>query len=58
MRKFSKNDDAVRKLPPDQYRVTHQSGIEVPGAGEYSAPSLTNTFEKLVCYWVFAAMRR
>jgi NADPH-dependent 2,4-dienoyl-CoA reductase/sulfur reductase-like enzyme len=35
MRKFSKNDDAIRKLPPDQYLVTQQNGTEAPGTGEY-----------------------
>jgi peptide-methionine (R)-S-oxide reductase len=35
MRKFSRNEDAIRKLSPDQYRVTQQSATEHPGTGEY-----------------------
>ena len=35
MRKFTKNDEAIRKLSPEQYRVTQQSGTEPPGTGEY-----------------------
>jgi peptide-methionine (R)-S-oxide reductase len=35
MRTFSKSDQAIRKLSPEQYRVTQQSGTEVPGTGEY-----------------------
>jgi hypothetical protein len=30
MRKFSKNDNANRKLPPEQYHATQQNGSEVP----------------------------
>ena len=32
---FSKNQDAIRALTPEQYRVTQQSGTEAPGTGEY-----------------------
>src|SRR5262245_37600301 len=35
MGKFSKNDEAIRKLSPEQYRVTQQNGTEAPGTGEY-----------------------
>ena len=35
MRKFSRNEEAIRKLSPEQYRVTQQSGTEPPGTGEY-----------------------
>jgi peptide-methionine (R)-S-oxide reductase len=35
MRKFSKDREAISKLPPEQYRVTQQSGTESPGTGEY-----------------------
>jgi len=35
MPKFSKNEDALRKLTPEQYRVTQQSATERPGTGEY-----------------------
>jgi peptide-methionine (R)-S-oxide reductase len=35
MQKYSKNDEALQKLSPEQYRVTQQSGTEHPGTGEY-----------------------
>ena len=35
MRKFSRNEEAIRKLSREQYRVTQQSGTEPPGTGEY-----------------------
>jgi peptide-methionine (R)-S-oxide reductase len=35
MRKFSKDEQAIRKLSPEQYRVTQQSATEHPGTGEY-----------------------
>jgi peptide-methionine (R)-S-oxide reductase len=35
MQKFSRDVDAIRKLSPEQYRVTQQSGTELPGSGEY-----------------------
>ena len=35
MRKFSKDDEVIRNLSPEQYRVTQQNGTEAPGAGEY-----------------------
>jgi len=35
MPKFSKSDDAIRKLSPEQYRVTQQDATELPGTGEY-----------------------
>jgi len=35
MRKFSRNEEAIRKLSPEQYRVTQQSATEYPGTGEY-----------------------
>src|SRR5688572_10203148 len=35
MRRFSKNDAAIGKLSPEQYRVTQQNGTEAPGTGEY-----------------------
>ena len=35
MRKFSRNEEAIRKLSPEQYRVTQQSATEHPGTGEY-----------------------
>jgi peptide-methionine (R)-S-oxide reductase len=35
MQKFSKDDEAIRRLSPEQYRVTQQSGTELPGTGEY-----------------------
>ena len=35
MPEFTKNPDAIRKLSPEQFRVTQQSGTERPGTGEY-----------------------
>ena len=35
MPKFTKNDEAIGKLSPEQYRVTQQNGTEAPGTGEY-----------------------
>ena len=35
MREFTKDPNAILRLSPEQYRVTQQSGTEVPGTGEY-----------------------
>lgn len=35
MPKFSKTEEALRKLTPEQYRVTQQSATEPPGSGEH-----------------------
>ena len=35
MRKFSRDEEAIRKLSPEQYRVTQQAATERPGTGEY-----------------------
>ena len=32
---FSKSDEAIRKLSPEQCRVTQESATEAPGTGEY-----------------------
>ena len=32
---YSKSQDAVKRLTPEQFRVTQQSGTERPGTGEY-----------------------
>ena len=34
MKTYSKSDDAIAKLTPEQYRVTQESGTERPGTGE------------------------
>jgi peptide-methionine (R)-S-oxide reductase len=35
MRKVSQYEDAIRRLSPEQYRVTQRSGTEPPDTGEY-----------------------
>ena len=35
MRKYSKDNETIRNLSPDQYRVTQQNATESPGTGEY-----------------------
>jgi peptide-methionine (R)-S-oxide reductase len=35
MQKYSKASDAISKLSREQYRVTQESGTEIPGTGEY-----------------------
>ena len=35
MRNFRRDEEAVRKLSPEQFRVTQRSGTERPGTGEY-----------------------
>ena len=35
MRKFKRNEEPIRNLSPEQYRVTQQSATEYPGTGEY-----------------------
>ena len=32
---FTKDEEAIRKLSPEQYRVTQQRATEFPGTGEY-----------------------
>jgi peptide-methionine (R)-S-oxide reductase len=32
---FRKDEEAIRKLTPEQYRVTQQCATEYPGTGEY-----------------------
>jgi peptide-methionine (R)-S-oxide reductase len=34
-RKFSRDEEAIRKLSPEQYRVTQHAATERPGSGEY-----------------------
>ena len=35
MRNFRRDKAAVRRLSPEQFRVTQRSGTELPGTGEY-----------------------
>jgi len=35
MTTYSKSDEAISKLTPEQYRVTQESATERPGTGEY-----------------------
>jgi peptide-methionine (R)-S-oxide reductase len=35
MREFKKDPEAIKRLTPEQFRVTQQSGTEYPGTGEY-----------------------
>ena len=35
LRNFRRDEEAVRKLSPEQFRVTQRSGTERPGTGEY-----------------------
>src|SRR5207247_8725692 len=35
LRKFSKDEEAIRNLSPEKYHVTQQNGTEAPGTGEY-----------------------
>ena len=35
MSRYSKDPDAIARLPPEQFRVTQHSGTEAPGTGEY-----------------------
>jgi peptide-methionine (R)-S-oxide reductase len=35
MRNFTRDEEAIRKLSPEQFRVTQRSGTERPGTGEY-----------------------
>ena len=35
MSTYTKNEAALSKLTPEQYRVTQESGTERPGTGEY-----------------------
>jgi peptide-methionine (R)-S-oxide reductase len=35
MQNYSREQKAISKLSPEQYRVTQQNGTERPGTGEY-----------------------
>lgn len=35
MADYSRNEDALARLTPEQYRVTQENGTEAPGSGEH-----------------------
>ncbi len=35
MSKYSKTDEAISRLSPEQFRITQESGTEAPGTGAY-----------------------
>jgi len=35
MPKYGKDPEAIRRLTPEQFRITQQAGTEMPGSGEY-----------------------
>lgn len=35
MTNYKKNEEAIKKLSPTQFRITQQSGTEAPGTGKY-----------------------
>lgn len=35
MPKYGKDPEAIHRLSPEQFRVTQESGTEMPGSGEY-----------------------
>jgi peptide-methionine (R)-S-oxide reductase len=45
---FSKSDDAIAKLTPEQFRVTQQSGTERPFTGEYNDNKATGIYVDVV----------
>lgn len=37
MKRYTRNEEAIAALTPEQYRVTQKSGTEAPGSGQYLA---------------------
>lgn len=45
---FSKRQDVLRTLTPEQFRVTQQNGTEAPGTGEYLHTQLPGIYVDIV----------
>ncbi|WP_077966247.1 peptide-methionine (R)-S-oxide reductase MsrB [Ensifer adhaerens] len=45
---YRKTDEAIRKLTPEQFRVTQQSGTERPFTGEYNDNKRTGIYVDIV----------
>ena len=48
MSTWTRNEDAIARLTPEQYRVTQKSGTERPGTGEYLDNHETGIYVDLV----------
>jgi peptide-methionine (R)-S-oxide reductase len=45
---YAKTEEAVRRLTPEQYRVTQKRGTERPGTGEYNDHEETGIYVDIV----------
>jgi len=48
MKKYKRTADAVARLSPEQFRVTQESGTEMPGSGEYLANKAPGIYVDIV----------